>query len=278
LPQGLDISVFLGAVVFAGAGGLLNLCISLWYRDKQAGMGKYLGRITNPITGKLEAVSASGYAFKINRKNLQNWQRWLLYLKIDQGIIFWFLGLITLFLLSLNAYAVLVPRGLVPEGLNIAVVQANIFGDKLGLFGYRLFLLMTFLMLFSVMWTVIDAFARIVSDIIYVNSRLGPFRRVFSRAKNLPISYLYYGLVIGLVVVSALLLPFRQPFTFLVISSVLGGLVMAVYTPLIFFISNFRLPKELKPGLITNIFLIFGSLFYIFFSIWLIWEKIIVCF
>ena len=40
IPDGVDINVLLGAIVFAGAGGMLNLAVSLWYRDKQVGMGK----------------------------------------------------------------------------------------------------------------------------------------------------------------------------------------------------------------------------------------------
>jgi hypothetical protein len=274
LPQAIDIEVFLGAVVFAGAGGLLNLCVSLWYRDKQAGMGKYVGRIVNPITGKPEAVSATGYAFTVNKENLKNWEEWLRYIRIDQGIIFWFLGLVTLMLISVNAYAVLFPQGLVPEGLQVAVVQANIFGNQWGVWGYKLFLLMASLMLFSVMWAVIDGFTRIVTDILYVNSRAGPFRKYLSWVKKFSIHRLYYGLIVGLVVLGAVLLPFRQPLIFLVVSSVLGGLTMAVYTPLILYLNNFRLPKELRPGWFTNLMLVFASLFYGFFSIWIIIEKV----
>ncbi|MEK7501148.1 MAG: Nramp family divalent metal transporter, partial [Patescibacteria group bacterium] len=177
VPADIDISVVIGAIVFAGAGGLLNVCVSLWYRDKQAGMAKYVGRIINPITGRTEAVSFKGYVFHPNEENLANWKEWMKFIKIDQGLIFWLLGLVTLVLLSLNAYAVLAPKGIIPEGLNVAVVQANIFGEHWGAFGFNSFLVMSFLMLFSVMWTIIDAFARIVSDILYVNSHTGPFRK-----------------------------------------------------------------------------------------------------
>jgi hypothetical protein len=266
LPEGIDMRILLGAIVFAGAGGLLNLCVSLWYRDKQAGMGQYVGRITNPITGKTGAVSATGYAFEPTDENIKKWQEWMRFVRIDQGGIFWFLGLVSLLLLSLNAYAVLTPRGLVPEGLEVAVVQAHIFGEHWGKLGFDLFLVMAFLMLFSVMWTVIDAFTRIVSDILYVNSRVGPFQKYLSWVKKISLHHLYYGLIVAIVFLSSFLLTYRQPLAFLTISAVLGGVVMAIYTPLLLYMNNFRLPKALRPKLATNALMVFASLFYIFFA------------
>ncbi len=259
-------------MVFAGAGGLLNLCVSLWYRDKQAGMGKYVGRITNPITGKPEVVAATGYTFETTPKNLIRWRGWMRYVKIDQGIIFWLLGLITLALLSVNSYAVLTPAGLVPEGLNVVVIQAQIFSEHWGIFGHNLFLVMAFLMLFSVMWTVIDALTRIVSDILYTNSRVGPFRRYFSWVKKLSLSHLYYFIITAVAIIGAVLIPFKQPLSLLVISGVLGGLTMAIYTPILIYMNNTRLAKPLRPSIFTNAAMILVSLFYMFFAIKIIGQ------
>src|SRR3990167_6954543 len=249
IPKDVDINVLLGAVVFAGAGGMLNLTVSLWYRDKQVGMGKYIGRITNPITGKQEAVAATGYTFDTNNsENMKRWRGWMRYVRVDQGLVFWLLGFITLFLLSVNAYTVLSPLGLIPEGLDVAVVQANIFGEQWGPIGFKLFLVMAFLMLFSVMWTVIDALTRMVSDIIYTNSHAGSFKKVFSWFKNVSLSKLYYFTITAVVVVGALLIPLKQPLTLLVISGVLSGLTMAIYTPFLIYMNNPRLPKSIRPS------------------------------
>ena len=266
IPAGIDMKVLLGAMVFAGAGGLLNLCTSLWYRDKGLGMAKYAGHLTNPVTGKIEAIDYKGYSFEITAENLKKWKKWMKYVFIDQGIIFWFLGLITLVLLSANAYAVLSPRGLVPEGLQLATLQAMIFEESWGIIGSKLFLFMVFLMLFSTMWTIIDVAARIISDILYTHFKIRPSTKYFQKIKNLSIHHLYYGLIVAFVVISAILLPFKEPFVFVIISSVLGGFVMAVYVPILVYLNNFKLPKPLRPGLITNIFMISAALFYIYFS------------
>jgi hypothetical protein len=269
IPTDIDVAVLLGAIVFAGAGGLLNLCVSLWYRDKQVGMGKYVGRIINPITGKVEAVSFQGYHFDPSEEHLSRWRAWMKFVRIDQGVIFWFLGLITLLLLSVNAYVTLVPKGLVPEGLNVAVVQAHIFGAQWGVWGFNLFLIMAFLMLFSVMWTVIDAFTRIVSDILYVNSHTGPFVKRLGWLRDISIHKLYYGLIIAIVIVSALLLPWQQPLPLLTMSAVLGGFTMAIYTPLLIYLNNFHLPRPLRPGWFTNFMMCAASLFYISFALYI---------
>jgi hypothetical protein len=267
IPVNIDMEVLLGAIVFAGAGGLLNLCISLWYRDKGLGMAKYAGHITNPVTGKTEAVDYKGYAFENTAENLKKWRKWMKYVFIDQGIIFWFLGLITLILLSANAYVVLSPRGLVPEGLQLATLQAMIFEETWGVFGSKLFLFMAFLMLFSTMWTILDVAARIISDILYTRFKTKPPQKYFRKIKNISIHHLYYGLIIGFVIISAILLPFEEPFVFIITTSVLGGFVMTIYVPILIYFNNFKLPKPLRPGLITNFFMFSAFLLYLYFSI-----------
>ena len=267
IPGGIDINVLLGAIVFTGAGGMLNLCVSLWYRDKQLGMCAHTGRITNPISGKSEAVAATGHTFEPTPHNLERWKGWMRYVKIDQGIIFWLVGLITLFLLVVNAYAVLSPHGVVPEGFQLAIVQARIFGERWGSFGFDLFLVMTFLMLFSVMWTVIDALTRMVSDILYTNSHTGPFAKYLPEFKKVSLGSFYYIVITLVVILGAVLIPLKQPLVFLVLSGVLGGLSMALYTPLLIYMNNTRLPKEIRPSWSTNLAMAAISLFYIYFAI-----------
>jgi len=275
IPGDVDLNVLLGAIVFAGAGGMLNLSVSLWYRDKQVGMGKYIGRVTNPITGREEAVVATGYIFDAdNPENIKRWRGWMRYVRVDQGIVFWLLGFITLFLLSVNAYTVLSPLGEVPEGLQVAVTQAKIFGQHWGPIGFKLFLAMAFLMLFSVMWTVIDALTRMVSDIIYTNSHAGSFRKAFGWFKNVSLSKLYYFTIVGVVVIGALLIPLKQPLTLLVISGVLSGLTMAIYTPFLIYINNTRLPRAIRPGWFTNVMMSLISVFFIYFAVRVILSHI----
>lgn len=266
VPVDVDWQKLLGAVVFAGAGGMLNLCVSLWYRDKQVGMSRYVGRIMNPVSGRQEAVAVTGFSFSHTKENMTRWKQWMRYVRIDQGVVFWGLGLLTLFLLAVNAYAVLAPQGIVPDGLAIAVTQAHIFGNEWGRLGEIVYLVMAYLMLFSVMWTVLDALTRMVTDIIHTNARVGGLQKLFSFARRISIHHLYYGHMVLFVCLSALLVPFKQPLSFLVITSVLGGLVTALYMPMLIYLNNTRLPRAIRPSLFTNIVLIGSTLFYWFFA------------
>lgn len=266
MPQGIDIAVLLGAIVFAGAGGMLNLCVSFWYRDKGVGMGQYVERIENPITGKPTTTTLHTYTFDLSKENISRWKAWMRYVRIDQGIIFWLLGIISIVLVSANAVAVLTPQDLVPSGIQVATLQAEIFSSHLGIIGEKLFLGMAYLMLFSVMWTVLDALTRIISDIIHTQAQVGIYTKLFSPFKNISIHKLYYTCIVIVVVIQALLLPLKQPLTFLVISSVLGGITMTLYTPLLLYINNTRIPKLVRPGIFTNIALVLATIFYFYFS------------
>lgn len=266
IPKGIDVNTLLGAVVFAGAGGMLNLCVSLWYRDKNFGMGAHTAKITNPITGRPEAVSPAGFKFNVAEDdNESKWHGWIRFMRVDQILIFGFFSFLTLFLLSVNAFAVLPASGKIPQGLSVATAQAEIFSKQWGVVGEKLYLLMASLMLFSVMWTVIDALSRIVSDIIHTNSKIGPNVKYFGFFSRFSIHHLYYSAVFIIVIVGALFLPFNQPLGWLTISGMLGGVVMFIYTPIILFLNNFKLDKHLRPSLITNIVLILVTIFYGFF-------------
>ncbi len=270
LPKNIDLGMFLGAVVFAGAGGLLNLAVSLWYRDKGFGMASYMPKIENPITGKPGTLPSKGYKFSLSPQNLRSWKKWMTLVQIDQGIIFLGLGFLTLFLLALNSFAVLSPLGKVPEGLQVAVVQAEIFGQRWGKIGYNLFLAMSALMLFSVMWALIDAVVRIVSDNIYMLSRTQPFSSFLLPLRKLSLSWLYYFTVLIFVLFAFLLLPLKTPLLFLRFASILGGAVMGFYVPLILLINNLSLPSSLRPSLLTTFFLLFSSLFYLGFLFFMV--------
>ncbi len=56
-----DATKLLTAITFAGLGGFWTLFYSYWARDKGSGMAHYMGRLTGPITGKVEAIPASGF-------------------------------------------------------------------------------------------------------------------------------------------------------------------------------------------------------------------------
>ena len=120
------------------------------------------------------------------------------------------------------------------------------------------------------MWTVLDALTRIISDIIYTNAQVGPFTKALARLRRMTSSQLYYITIGVVVLVGAALIPLQQPLVLLTISAVLGGVSMAIYTPLLIYFNNTKLPRSIRPGIFTNIMMSFIALFFIYFAVTII--------
>jgi hypothetical protein len=56
------------ALVFAGAGGTANLFYTFYLRDKNIGMGGRLPQLQNPLRGRTETVSSTGFVFEEPKK------------------------------------------------------------------------------------------------------------------------------------------------------------------------------------------------------------------
>ena len=79
IPDGVaDIgaAALLGAIAFAGAGGVMNLVQSNWVRDKGLGMGAKMPRVVSPFTGEEIAAPTTGYFFRRDEENMRRWNGW----------------------------------------------------------------------------------------------------------------------------------------------------------------------------------------------------------
>jgi hypothetical protein len=70
--SGLEVSLVLGALAFAGVGGANNLCQSNCIRDK----GSAWARIVSPITGEDQARPSTGYMVRQDEENLGRFWGW----------------------------------------------------------------------------------------------------------------------------------------------------------------------------------------------------------
>ena len=67
LPENLDI-LLLGALVgYSGGGGVLNLTLSNWARDKGYGMGSRVGHIAGAVGGEKVHLADTGFMFEAGR-------------------------------------------------------------------------------------------------------------------------------------------------------------------------------------------------------------------
>ncbi|GAB2750679.1 hypothetical protein GCM10027174_26640 [Salinifilum aidingensis] len=256
---GLGTALLLGALAFAGAGGANNLVQSNYIRDKGMGMGHFLPRVVSPVTGQETSVPSLGYYPRTDAENLRRWRGWWRVANQEQLLTFLLVGVVTLVMLSVLAYANL-PVGQV-DSEEVAFVfeegqalQRNVapwFGVAFWLAGA--------VALLSTNLGIIDYTARLIADQVKIHALARS--RVWSESK-------IYAAVVWLLIASGsaiLLLGLEEPFLLVVISSSIAGVQMFVYSGLLVALNRRALPGPLRIGraraaILLAAFVFFGLL------------------
>lgn len=256
-----DTTKLLTAITFAGLGGFWILFYSYWLREKGAGMAKYFGHITSPVTGKPEIIPDTGYMPDESIESTKNRRLWERYIVIDSGV--GIIGnLFTTLMTCLLAYALLFPRGLLPEHYEIAVVQAKFFESSWGVAGRILFLIIAAAFLADTWLTTADAVARSHTDFVYA---------FFPSAKKFSIRTWYYIFITGITVVSLITLPLDEPGVLIQLTAVIGFLGTILFPFLLYFLNYSYLPalsrSFSRPGGFALFTLILSGLFYLLLAV-----------
>lgn len=241
LPAGLQASVFLGALVFSGAGGNLNLGQSQNIKEKGYGMAHGSGRITSLLTGKSETISLTGKTFDLNTGSLKTFSKWWRLTNLEQGVIFWLTGIITMVFIALLAYETIYKKTGGLAGVDFVLAEAEIIGQRTSIIVERIFLMVLGLMLFATQLSVLGTTGKIMAEnwaILNINK---------FKSKNLP-KYFYTLLWIQIGLMLLIVgLGFREPFQLVLTSAVLNAWTMVIYTTLILWLNSTNLPEKLRP-------------------------------
>ena len=265
----LPVSLVLSGLVFAGAGGVNNLAQSNWIRDKGFGMGVYIPRIVSPITGEEVAVPATGSMLRQDEENLRRFRGWWAVANREQLVTFWFICIFSITIFSTLAYSTLYGKSfsgqanlsfIRAEGEALKIIVGPWFGTFFWIFGA---LSMTLVAL-----GVIDYISRIVADVL---------KTVYLQESQLWTESRIYFLAVWSTIAAGttiLLSGFNQPLILLVISACLSGMVMFVYSILLIQLNRRGLPPALRVRGLRLGMLVFATLFYGFFSGWLIVVQV----
>lgn len=269
IAEGMSVKSLFIAIVFAGAGGTANLFYTFYLRDKNIGMGARLPSLRNPLRGRDETISSTGFLFEETEENKRRFSAWWKYIKQDQMIFFWALNTVTILLFIFGALAVLHPQGIVPEKGQLIYDEANILKGIWGMPGQYIFLLVGVATLFGTQLALVDGVGRSISDIIYTN---------FKGAKKRPLSW-WYLLIAGIWIIGGCVITFVMEqlnvseLGFLFNAAYMGGFAMALYVPLTLYMNYRFLPKIAKPKTMSTIMMFIASAVYIGFAISsIIWE------
>ena len=244
-----DATTLLTAITFAGLGGFWTLFYSYWTRDKGVGMAHYMGRITGPVTGKPETIPDSGFT-PSEGEGLSDIPKWKRFMVWDIGI---GVGgnLLTTLMTCLLAYALLYPKGLLPQDYELAVVQSRFFEVSWGWIGRVLFLIVAAAFLSDTWLATVDAVSRIHTDCVYA---------FFPAARKIPVRSWYLIFLILLTAITSVTVLISAPGPLILPSAVIGFIGTVIYSVALIVLNHVYLPRHLpagaRPGKLNLAFLI----------------------
>jgi hypothetical protein len=143
---------------------------------------------------------------------------------------------------SLVAYSTVFGSPKLPDesGFDFISLEADALDADVGNWFGTMFLAIGTVSLFAAAIGIVDYVSRLVADVVRVGYTEGSARWTESR--------LYFAVVWTMVIVGSgiLLLGFDQPLVLVTISTVLGGVIMVVYSCLLLVTNRRYLPTELK--------------------------------
>lgn len=238
----------------AGSGGIGNLTISNWFRDKGMGMGSLVGAIGTVTNTEQHAMAGTGVVFPISTENLRRWNTWWTYAKADQ-IWLWAFGCFVGMFLNVNLATALIPPGTNMEGLNTGTQQAAAMTGLWRGFWY-LALLNGFWILFSTHLGNTDVMVRTVTDIWWVASA-----KMRERTKG-QISRLYYSILAVVTIWGCAAVLWGEAMQLFKFLGFLANLVLAISAVQVLIVNTTLLPRELRPTYIRRGILVACALFY----------------
>jgi len=265
IPADIDLLLLATFAATAGSGGVGNLVITNWYRDKGFGMGAKVGSITGAFSNSEIQLSPVGKVFPINDENLSRWRLWWKYVAADQ-VWLWGVGCFVGMFLNVNLATAVIPEGTNMDHMAAGAFQASYMADQLWSGFWFLALLNGFWVLMSTHLGNTDILIRTVTDIVWVASpRLRERRRM-------NISKLYYSLLAVFTVWGMFAVNWGHAITLFKILGAVAGPVLAIAAIQILIVNTTLLPRELQPRLWRRCALVLCAISYGCLSIALLWS------
>jgi hypothetical protein len=267
VPAGADYFLLGAFAAYAGGGGVANLTLSNWARDKGYGMSSSVGFIPAAVGGKKVALAHSGSTFEPNAESLERWRGWWRIVRVDQWGVF-FAGAILGMALPALLYVTFVTAGSDIRGLGIAAALAQAVSTQKGaLFGGAIAILGVWI-LFKAQLDILEGMTRAITDILWTGSaRIRAWRGGDVRV-------VYYSVLAVISVWGIIALRLTQPIILLSLSANMAGIVFIISSLHLLYVNTRLLPVGLRPPLWRRLALVALSLFYGFFlALWL-WSLL----
>jgi hypothetical protein len=265
LPQPIDWSLIGALAATAGSGGIGNLTVTNWIRDKGFGMGALVGAIPSAVGGVEIKLSHVGTVFPATEQNLRRWREWLRYVHADQ---LWVWGLFCFFgmYLNVNLATAIIPHGTDLQGLAAGAYQAE-YLRKIWPGFWFLTLFNGFWILFKTQLGNTDILVRTITDAVWMSS---PRARDWQRG----IRAIYYGILLVFSIWGVIAIRSASPFQMFKLLANMAGIVLLIAGVQIFLVNRRFLPRAVRPPLWREIGLLVCSAFYAFFAFFVVRDVI----
>jgi hypothetical protein len=265
LPQPVDWALIGAFAATAGSGGIGNLTVTNWVRDKGFGMGAHVGAIPSAVGGHAITLSRVGKVFRADEAALARWREWLRYVHLDQiwvwGL-FCFLGMY----LNVNLATALIPHGTDLQGLGAGAYQAHYLREIWTGFWF-LTLFNGFWILFKTQLGNTDILVRTITDAVWM---AGQGREGAGRS----IRALYYAILVVFSVWGAFVIQKASPFQLFKVLANMAGLVLAIAGVQIVIVNRRFLAPAVRPPLWRELGVLLCSAFYAFFTFFTVRDLV----
>jgi hypothetical protein len=260
LPAGMDFFLLGALVAYSGCGGVGNLTLSNWARDRGYGMGERAGYIPAAIGGHKVKLAHSGFIFARDAEAMRRWRGWWRVVRADQWGVF-FAGAILGMVLPALLYVTFLPRGSDIQGLGISAALAHGIDARAGALLGGVIAFLGAWILFKTQLDLLEGMVRAITDILWTGSRqVRAWRGGDVRA-------VYYGVLAAVVLWGIVALRLAQPIVLLKLGANVAGAILMVASLHLLYVNTRLLPEHVRPPMWRRAALIVMALFYGFFVI-----------
>jgi hypothetical protein len=262
MPPNVDL-VLLGAfAAFSGAGGMANIVLSNWARDKGYGMGGNAGYIASATAEKTN-LAHGGFKFVPTADGMRRWHGWQRIVRMDQLGIF-FIGALLGMALPAMLYLTFVPPGTEIGGLGAAAALAKAMEGRASPLLGVVVAVMAVWILFKTQLGQMEGMTRAITDILWTGSKS------LRNWQGGDVRLVYYGVLIVGLLWGAIALRLAQPFVLLQLTANMAGIVFVIASLHLLYINCTLLPVEVRPSLWRRIAMVVFAAFYaVFVTLWL---------
>jgi hypothetical protein len=260
LPAGADFFLLGALVAYSGCGGVMNITLGNWARDKGYGMGQRAGYIPAAIGGERVNLAHHGFAFTPDAEAMRRWRGWWRIVRADQWGVF-FCGAILGMALPALLYVTFLPIGTDIRGFGISAALAQAVGQRAGPMLAGTIAVLGAWLLFKTQLDLLEGMTRAVTDILW-----GGSARV-RRWRGGDVRAVYYTVLGVITLWGVIALALAAPIVLLQIGANVAGATFIVSSLHLLYINTRLLPPALRPPMWRRAALVAMALFYGFFAV-----------